>query len=151
MGNAELKQEIRRIIEEEEKINYEKRMGDRWVSDLKPVGTDWVKEYLTEAPWIILIYKQVHGFHADGRKKVHYYNEISVSIATGFILAAIQEAGLVTVTTTPLNCGPALKPLLNRPAHEKLLLLLPVGYPQEGATVPDFKRKHLKDIMVLYD
>jgi iodotyrosine deiodinase len=57
---------------------------------LQPVGTTWVKEYLTEAPWLILIFKQVHGFKRNGQKKIHYYNEISVSIATGFLLAAIQ-------------------------------------------------------------
>lgn len=58
--------------------------------DLKPIGTGWVKEYLTEAPWLILVYKQIYGFHPNGRKKIHYYNEISVSIATGFLLAAVQ-------------------------------------------------------------
>ena len=61
-----------------------------------------------------------------------------------------QEAGLVTVTTTPLNCGPAIRVLLNRPVNEKLLLLLPVGYPKTGATVPNFKRKPLEEIMVLH-
>jgi hypothetical protein len=62
----------------------------------------------------------------------------------------LQEAGLVTVTTTPLNCGPSIRVLLDRPSNEKLLLLLPVGYPKVGATVPDFKRKPVHDIMVLY-
>jgi iodotyrosine deiodinase len=71
------------------RLNY-KHTGDVWVQDLQPVGTTWVKEYLTEAPWLILIFKQVHGFKRNGQKKIHYYNEISVSIATGFLLAAIQ-------------------------------------------------------------
>ncbi|XP_046652566.1 iodotyrosine deiodinase 1-like [Daphnia pulicaria] len=150
VSNLEMKQQIRQIIEAEEEINYKQRMGDVWVQDLQPVGTTWVKEYLTEAPWLILIFKQVHGFKRNGQKKIHYYNEISVSIATGFLLAAIQEAGLVTVTTTPLNCGPSIRVLLGRPVNEKLLLLLPVGYPKVGATVPDFKRKPLHDIMVHY-
>ena len=59
-----------------------------------------------------------------------------------------QNAGLVTVTTTPLNCGPRLRLLLGRPSHEKLLVLLPVGYPSREATVPDLKRKALDQIMV---
>nr|XP_005552182.2 iodotyrosine deiodinase 1 isoform X1 [Macaca fascicularis] len=146
--DPDVKHKIRKIIEEEEEINYMKRMGHRWVTDLKKLRTNWIKEYLDTAPILILIFKQVHGFAANGKKKVHYYNEISVSIACGILLAALQNAGLVTVTTTPLNCGPRLRVLLGRPAHEKLLMLLPVGYPSKEATVPDLKRKPLDQIMV---
>ncbi|XP_066467391.1 iodotyrosine deiodinase 1 [Tiliqua scincoides] len=146
--DAEIKHQIREIIEEEEEINYEKRMGDRWVNDLKRLRTNWIKEYLDTAPYLILIFKQVHGMLPDGKKKTHYYNEISVSIACGILLAALQNVGLVTVTTTPLNCGPRLRVLLQRPVNEKLLLLLPVGYPSKTATVPDLTRKPLEDIMV---
>ncbi|ELW72774.1 Iodotyrosine dehalogenase 1 [Tupaia chinensis] len=146
--DPDMKHKIREIIEEEEEINYLKRMGHRWVADLKKLRTNWIKEYLDTAPVLILIFKQVHGFAANGKKKVHYYNEISVSIACGILLAALQNAGLVTVTTTPLNCGPRLRLLLGRPAHEKLLMLLPVGYPSKKATVPDLKRKPLDQIMV---
>lgn len=147
--DPEVKHKIREIIEEEEEINYRKRMGDKWVNDLKKLKTNWVKEYLDAAPYLILIFKQVYGILPDNRKKTHYYNEISVSIACGILLAAIQNAGLVTVTTTPLNCGPALRLLLERPVNEKLLMLLPVGYPSKDATVPDLKRKPLEDIMVV--
>ncbi|XP_007196948.2 iodotyrosine deiodinase 1 [Balaenoptera acutorostrata] len=146
--DPDVKHNIREIIEEEEEINYLKRMGPQWVSDLKKLRTNWIKEYLDTAPVLILIFKQVHGFAANGKKKTHYYNEISVSIACGILLAALQNAGLVTVTTTPLNCGPRLRVLLNRPANEKLLVLLPVGYPSKEATVPDLARKPLDQIMV---
>ncbi|XP_028620203.1 iodotyrosine deiodinase 1 [Grammomys surdaster] len=146
--NPDMKHKIREIIEEEEEINYMKRMGKRWVTDLKKLRTNWIKEYLDTAPVLILVFKQVHGFAANGKKKVHYYNEISVSIACGILLAALQNVGLVTVTTTPLNCGPRLRVLLGRPSYEKLLVLLPVGYPSRDATVPDFKRKTLDQIMV---
>ncbi|XP_062954128.1 iodotyrosine deiodinase 1 isoform X3 [Cynocephalus volans] len=146
--DPDVKHKIREIIEEEEKINYTKRMGHRWVTDLRKLRTNWIKEYLDTAPVLILIFKQVHGFAANGKKKIHYYNEISVSIAGGILLAALQNAGLVTVTTTPLNCGPRLRVLLGRPAHEKLLMLLPVGYPSKDATVPDLRRKPLDQIMV---
>ncbi|XP_075720560.1 iodotyrosine deiodinase 1 [Rhinoderma darwinii] len=147
--DPEAKHKIREIIEEEEEINYRKRMGDKWVNDLKRLKTNWVKEYLDTAPYLILIFKQVYGILSNNRKKTHYYNEISVSIACGILLAAIQNAGLVTVTTTPLNCGPRLRLLLGRPSNEKLLMLLPIGYPSEDATVPDLKRKPLEDIMVV--
>ncbi|XP_012386510.2 iodotyrosine deiodinase 1 [Dasypus novemcinctus] len=146
--DPDMKHKIREIIEEEEEINYAKRMGPRWVTDVKKLRTNWIKEYLDTAPVLILIFKQVHGFTANGKKRVHYYNEISVSIACGILLAALQNAGLVTVTTTPLNCGPRLRMLLGRPANEKLLMLLPVGYPSADATVPDLKRKPLDQIMV---
>ncbi|KAH0509445.1 Iodotyrosine deiodinase 1 [Microtus ochrogaster] len=171
--DPDVKHQIREIIEEEEEMNYMRRMGDRWVTDLKKLRffiahltlhsdgpeknsgvtsmetrTNWIKEYLDTAPVLILIFKQVHGYAANGKKKVHYYNEISVSIACGILLAALQNAGLVTVTTTPLNCGPRLRLLLGRPSHEKLLVLLPVGYPSREATVPDLKRKALDQIMV---
>nr|XP_056709252.1 iodotyrosine deiodinase 1 [Euleptes europaea] len=147
--DLEIKHKIREIIEEEEEINYKKRMGYRWVNDLKRLRTNWIKEYLDTAPYLILIFKQVYGMLPDGKKKTHYYNEISVSIACGILLAALQNVGLVTVTSTPLNCGPHLRALLQRPVNEKLLLLLPVGYPSKDATVPDLKRKPVDDIMVV--
>ncbi|XP_075409999.1 iodotyrosine deiodinase 1 [Tenrec ecaudatus] len=146
--DPEVKHRIREIIEEEEEINYTRRMGNRWVTDVKKLRTNWIKEYLDTAPVLILIFKQVHGFVETGKKKVHYYNEISVSISCGLLLAALQNAGLVTVTTTPLNCGPRLRVLLSRPTNEKLLMLLPVGYASKEATVPDLKRKPLEQIMV---
>ncbi|XP_060687134.1 iodotyrosine deiodinase [Hemiscyllium ocellatum] len=145
--DPETKHRIREIIEEEEEVNYKKRMGKKWVSDLKQMRTYWIKPYLDTAPYLILIFKQIYGILPTG-KKTHYYNEISVSISCGILLAALQNAGLVTVTTTPLNCGPRVRVLLGRPENEKLLLLLPVGYPAKDATVPDFKRKPLDEIMV---
>ncbi|TNN71633.1 Iodotyrosine deiodinase 1 [Liparis tanakae] len=90
----------------------------------------------------------IHGILPNGKKLTHYYNEISVSISCGLLLAALQNVGLVTVTSTPLNCGPQLRLVLKRPANEKLLMLLPVGYPACDATVPELKRKPLDDILV---
>ncbi|TSL61176.1 Iodotyrosine deiodinase 1 [Bagarius yarrelli] len=148
VADAETKHKIREIVEQEEEINYKQRMGDKWVHDLRPLRTNWVKEYLDTAPYLILVFKQTYGIMPDGKKKTHYYNEISVSISCGLLLAALQNVGLVTVTSTPLNCGPQLRVLLHRPANEKLLMLLPVGYPASDATVPDLKRKDLEDIMV---
>ncbi|CAG7734283.1 unnamed protein product [Allacma fusca] len=148
LSDPDLKQRVRELIEEEEEINYTKRMGNQWTKDLQPLKTDWVKEYLTEAPYIILVFKQAYGYNDDGTKKNHYYNELSVAISAGLLMAAIQRAGLVTLTSTPLNCGPGIRTLLNRPNNEKLTLLLPVGYPAKDATVPNLTRKPLKEIMV---
>ncbi|XP_053879181.1 iodotyrosine deiodinase 1 isoform X2 [Malaclemys terrapin pileata] len=111
--DPELKHRIREIIEEEEEINYKKRMGDRWVNDLKRLRTNWIKEYLDTAPYLILIFKQVYGMLPNGQKKTHYYNEISVSIACGILLAALQDpkTGMIH-TGTPL---PTVQPDL--PTH----------------------------------
>ncbi|XP_068433725.1 iodotyrosine deiodinase [Clinocottus analis] len=148
VSEPETKHQIRQIVEEEEEVNYRQRMGDKWVTDLAKLRTNWIKEYLDVAPYLILVFKQIHGIRPDGKKITHYYNEISVSISCGLLLAALQNVGLVTVTSTPLNCGPKLRLLLKRPANEKLLMLLPVGYPAGNATVPDLKRKPLDDIMM---
>ncbi|KAJ8008715.1 hypothetical protein DPEC_G00081290 [Dallia pectoralis] len=147
VSDPEVKHQVRLVVEEEEEANYRHRMGDKWVSDLQKFRTSWVKEYLDVAPYLVLVFKQTYGVVAGG-KKTHYYNEISVSISCGLLLAALQNAGLVTVTSTPLNCGPKLRLLLRRPANEKLLMLLPVGYPASDATVPDLTRKPLHDIVV---
>ncbi|XP_031726180.1 iodotyrosine deiodinase [Anarrhichthys ocellatus] len=148
VSDPEIKHQIRRIVEEEEEVNYRQRMGDKWVQDLARFRTSWIKEYLDVAPYLILVFKQIYGILPNGKKRTHYYNEISVSISCGLLLAALQNVGLVTVTSTPLNCGPQLRLLLKRPANEKLLMLLPVGYPACEATVPDLKRKPLDDIVV---
>ncbi|KAJ8919731.1 hypothetical protein NQ315_006259 [Exocentrus adspersus] len=148
VSSPEVKHQIRQIIEDEEEINYKKRMGKVWTTDLKPLKTNWIKEYLTDAPYLIIVFKQVYSFKEDGTKKLHYYNEQSVSLACGILLAAVHYAGLVSLTSTPLNCGPALRNLLGRPVSEKLTLLLPVGYPAEDCLVPDLRRKPLDDILV---
>ncbi|KTG42541.1 hypothetical protein cypCar_00002246, partial [Cyprinus carpio] len=125
-----------------------RRRGDQLQGKGWEDKTNWVKEYLDVAPYLILVLKQTYGILPNSKKKTHYYNEISVSISCGILLAALQNVGLVTVTTTPLNCGPQLRSLLQRPANEKLLMLLPVGYPASDNKVPDLKRKDLNDIMV---
>jgi len=84
------KSNIRDIVEQEEKINYKKRMGIKWTTDLSPLRTNWIKEYLTTAPYLILVFKQTYGILPNGQKKIHYYNELSVSIACGILITAIQ-------------------------------------------------------------
>ncbi|XP_055371244.1 iodotyrosine deiodinase [Condylostylus longicornis] len=150
IADETIKNEIRDIIETEEYLNYSQRMHRQWTTDLKPLKTNHVKEYLSDAPYLILIFKQIYGIRNDGKKKQHYYNEISVSIATGILLCALQAAGLNSLVTTPLNCGPALRTLLNRPNNEKLLVLLPVGYAAEDCKVPDLRRKDVDEILFTY-
>jgi len=147
----DVKAKIREIIEREEEINYKQRMGDRWVNDLERLNTDWNKEYLTTAPYLIVVFKQTYGIDpATGEKIVHHYHEISVSIACGVLMCALHNAGLVTLTSTPLNAGSQIRDLLNRPANEKVVILCPVGYPSDDCLVPKLQRKALKDIMVVF-
>lgn len=90
VSNNDIKAEIRQIIEDEEEINYTKRMGQTWVNDLKVLRTNWEKPYLENAPYLIVVFKQSYGLNADGTRKTHYYNEISISISVGIMLCAIQ-------------------------------------------------------------
>ncbi|VDM40254.1 unnamed protein product [Toxocara canis] len=150
VGKAEIKSRIRAIVEAEEQVNYSRRVGARWVLDVAHLSVNWCKPYLTEAPFLIVIMKQTYQLDANGERHPTYYNEISVSIAAGLLVAAIHNAGLVTVTTTPLNSGHLIRELLNRPKNEKVLLLLPIGYPAEGAMVPDIKRKVVEEIVRFY-
>lgn len=148
VSDPETKASIRDIIEREEEVNYTQRMGTKWTTDLAPLKTDWNKPYLTSAPYLVLLFKQTHGYMPNGEVKVHYYNEISCAISAGIFITAANQAGLVTLTSTPLNCGPALRSLLDRPDNEKLMMLLPLGLPAENATVPAITRKPLEDYMV---
>ena len=147
--SADVKASVRQIVEEEERINYEKRMGARWVQDLSPIGTDWQKEYLTGVPYLILVFRHAYGVDEHGERYTTYYNEISCHLACGLLLTALHRAGLATLTSTPLNCGPRLRRLLRRPDNEKLVLLLPVGRPAADCTVPDLHRKPLDKIMAV--
>ncbi|CAH2040129.1 unnamed protein product, partial [Iphiclides podalirius] len=146
--DRETKSMIRSIVEEEEEANYSQRMSRQWVADLRPFATRPTKPYLTDAPALILVFRQTHSWREDGRKRMHYYSELSVAIAAGFLLAAIQYCGLVSLTSTPLNCNSRLRDLLSRPPNERLELLLPVGRPHPKATVPDLQRNPLERIMV---
>ena len=149
ISNAELKAEIRALAEEEEKRSYNGRMSERWLKDLEPLGTDWVKEFIDIAPWIIVVMKCAYEIE-DGQKYNNYYVNESVGIASGFLIAAIHNAGLVTLTHTPSPMN-FLAKALKRPENERPFLLLPVGYPADTVEVPDLTRKPLSDVAVYYD
>jgi iodotyrosine deiodinase len=146
--NPEIKSKIREAVEVEEKISYEKRMAERWLRDLEPLGTDWQKPYLEVAPWLIVVFKKPYEI-IDGKKVNNYYVSESVGIATGMLLTAIHHVGLVALTHTPSPMN-FLSKILNRPINEKPYLLIPVGYPAENTMVPDLKRKELNEICVYY-
>jgi iodotyrosine deiodinase len=141
--NPEIKSEIRKAAEKEEYESYTKRMTDEWKDDLKPLGTDWQKPFLEVAPWLIVMFSQTTATN----KTKHYYVQESCGIAAGFLIAAIHQAGLCTLTHTPSPMN-FLKKILNRPDNERPYLLLPVGYASDNCYVPDIQRKTLSEVSV---
>jgi nitroreductase len=146
VDDPDLKREIRIAAEQEERENYETRFPAEWLEALAPLGTDWHKEFLEVAPYLIVVFKEVYGVLPDGRRVTNYYVNESVGIACGLFIAALHTMGLVTLTHTPNPMG-FLSDLLGRPANEKPFIIFPVGYPAAGATVPDLQRKRLSEVM----
>jgi len=150
VSNAEIKLKIREAAEKEEYESYHGRMSERWKNDLKPIATNWNKPFLTEAPWLIVVFKKIYDLESGNEKHNNYYVNESVGIACGFLIAAIHHAGLVTVTHTPSPMN-FLTQILKRPENERPYLLLPVGYPKKDALVPDLKRKSLSEISIFME
>jgi nitroreductase len=134
-----LKARLRAAAEEEEYKTYSERMTDEWREALHPLGTDHVKQHMTDAPWLVVLFAQKYGLNADGSHRKNYYVEESVGIAAGLFIAAIHRMGLVTLTHTPNPMG-FLRDVLGRGANEKAVLVLPVGYPAADASVPKLAR-----------
>jgi len=134
-----VKKEIRNAAEKEEKEFYEHRATEDWLEDLNQFDTDWHKPFLETAPYLIVVFKKNYDIDGNDRKKNYYVNE-SVGIASGFLLVALHEAGLVTLTHTPSPMG-FLEKILDRPKNERAMLLIPVGYPEKNAKVPILEKK----------
>jgi nitroreductase len=150
--DPDVKRRIREAAEAEERESYESRMPDDWLEALAPLGTDWHKEFLEVAPYLIVVFRQDYGLDVDAqgqeRHVKHYYVMESVGIACGFLLAALHRAGLATLTHTPSPMG-FLATILGRPKNEKPYLLIPVGYPAPGAVVPLIERKSLDQVRLI--
>jgi nitroreductase len=151
ISDPAMKARIREGAEEEERTFYAGGAGDEWLAALEPIGTGMSKPHLTDAPWLIVVFAQRYGLTEDGARYKNYYVPESVGIATGFLIAAIHHAGLVCLEHTP-NPMKFLGPLCGRPEHEKPVMILPVGYPAEGATVPAVakRKKPLDQIMSVF-
>ncbi len=145
VSDSTVKREIRAGAEEEERAFYGGRAPKSWLNALAPLGTDANKPFLEIAPYLIAIFAQSHGMAADGSQIKHYYVQESVGIATGFLIAALHNAGLATLTHTPSPMG-FLNKILGRPDNERPFLLLVTGYPAIGAQVPDIQKKPLQEI-----
>ena len=145
VSDPRIKHEIRIAAEQEEKEFYNRRAPQEWLDALSLIGTDEHKPFLETAPYLIVIFGRSHSFLEDGRRVKNYYVNESVGIATGFLIAAVHNAGLVSLTHTPSPMG-FLNDILNIPPGEKPFLILVVGYPAEDAKVPAIEKKALREI-----
>lgn len=144
ISDAEVKRRIREAAEEAERRFYETAPAE-WLAALAPLGTDASKPYIEAAPYLIAVFAEQYGLNADGSRRAHYYVTESVGLATGLLIAALHNAGLVALTHTPSPMG-FLARVLDRPRNERALMLLVTGYPAADATVPDLSRKPLDRI-----
>ena len=150
ISNQELKAKMRDAAEAEERKTYSERMPEAWQEVLEPLGTDAVKEHMTDAPWIVVLFRQSKRVRGNGEIGPTYYSTESCGIAAGMFIHAIHNMGLVTLTHTPSPMG-FLRDILQRPDHEHAMLVLPVGYPAEDARVPDIARKPLEEVSVFFE
>ena len=150
VSNQELKEKMREAAEKEERKTYSERMPEAWQEVLEPLGTDAVKEHMTDAPWLVVLFRQSKRVRENGEFGPTYYSTESCGIAAGMFIHAIHNMGLVTLTHTPSPMG-FLREILGRPEHEHAMLVLPVGYPAKEAMVPDISRKSLEEISVFFE
>ena len=151
VSDPTVKAEIRRGAEAEEKEFYDGgRATEEWLEALAPLGTDWRKPFLEIAPWLVVVFKQIHAVGKDGAKLTNYYVNESVGIACGLFIAAIQRMGLATLTHTPQPMR-FLTGILDRPDNERPFILFPVGYPHPDCEVPEISKKKLEEISTWFE
>ena len=149
ISNSELKSRIREAAEEEERRFYQDRIPEEWEEVLSPLGTDHVKRHITDAPWVVVLFRQSKRKRGEGMAPT-YYSQESCGIAAGMFISAVHNMGLATLPHTPSPMG-FLREILGRPEHEHAMLLLPVGYPAEDARVPNLERKGLEEVSEFWD
>lgn len=145
VSNDETKKLIRTRAEQEEREFYARRITPEWRAALEPLGTDFEKSHLTDAPWLIVVFRRDYETLADGTRRKCYYMTESVGIAVGFLIQALHRAGLATLTHTPAPMT-FLREICGRPENEKPFVIMPVGYPAPDCVVPNLSRKSLGEI-----
>ncbi len=139
------KHEIRAAAEAEEREFYHQRATRQWLDDLAPLGTDEHKPFLEIAPALIVIFAQAWRIDAEGNRRKNYYVSESVGIATGFLINALHECGLATLTHTPSPMK-FLNRILGRPENERPYLILVTGMPAANVQVPAIEKRPLDEI-----
>ncbi len=144
--SREMKRQIRLAAEEEEREFYQSRAPQEWLDALDHLGTDARKPFLENAPALIAVFQKSRVVNEEGDESKTYYPKESVGLACGFLIAALHQAGLASLTHTPSPMN-FLNEILGRPTSEKPFLLLVVGYPAEGCQVPKISKKALHEIV----
>lgn len=143
--DAGVQKRIRDAAEHEEKLLYSRRATPDYLEAIEPIGTDWVKPHLTDAPVLVVVFELPWSRDEAGEKKKNYYVRESVGIAVGFFLVALHNAGLAALTHAPSPMG-FLNEILERPENERPFLVIPVGYPTDDATVPVLSKKSFAEV-----
>ena len=141
--DPDVKNKIRLGAEKEEKLFYTQKAPEYWLKDLNKFGTDWHKDFLEEAPFLIVVFKQIYDLKNNTKYKNYYVNE-SGGIACGFLLTAIHRAGLVALTHTPSPMG-FIENICRRPKNERAYLLIPIGYPKDDTKIPYLRKKEYNE------
>lgn len=145
INDPEKRAQIKVVAEKAEREFYERRAPKEWLEALVPLGTDFVKDHLTTAPWLVIVFRRDYDVLSDGKRLKNYYMTESVGIAVGFFIQALHRAGLATLTHTPAPMT-FLREVCGRPMNEKPFVLMPVGYPADDCVVPDIARKKLDEV-----
>lgn len=146
IGDPAKKQALRDAAEEEERAFYSGRASEEWLKDLEPFGTDANKPFLETAPWLIVVFRQMYGLDPEtGAREQNYYVHESVGLACGFLIAALHQAGLATLTHTPSPMT-FLNELCERPKNERAIMVVVAGRPAKDAEVPVIDKKPLDEI-----
>ena len=152
VSDPDVKRRIRAAAEDEEREFYSRRAPQEWLDALAPLGTDWRKPFLEDAPYLIIVFRVDYGLtdEANGveRKWKHYYVTESVGIAVGILLSALHLAGLASLTHTPSPMA-FLSEILRRPKNERPFILIPVGFPAVDTEVPAIGKKPLREVIEL--
>jgi len=115
----ELKERIRKACENAEKKFYSKIRGGlkKW---LREKGLSWSKPFLTQAPVLLAVFTEL------GKP----YTVQSTWLAIGYLILALEERGLASLTYTPPNPD-KIREMLGAPRNHVLQALIPVGYPAD--------------------
>tara|TARA_Y100001970_G_C14248491_1_gene870020 strand:+ start:3602 stop:4279 length:678 start_codon:yes stop_codon:yes gene_type:complete len=136
--NKKIKNKIRIAAEKEERLFYNSKAPQEWLDALKPLGTNFNKKFLIDAPYLVAIFEKKYSIK-NNKKIKNYYVRESVGIATGIMISCLHLSGLAMLTHTPSPMN-FLNSILKRPANEKPFALLVLGYPISNCKIPSFAK-----------
>lgn len=136
---------LRNKCEEVEKTFYEEKISDKWQKDLNKLNVNYQKPFLTGAPCLIAIFKEMYAINDKGEKELNYYQTESASIAIGMLINALRNAGYSSLTYTPAPMT-FLREFFCRPKGETPVMILAVGIADLSYNLPILKKKTLEEI-----